>query len=104
MTRFSSSICSRSRQSMSPIVITQIPAYLVLTKERLCCDLWTVQGRREYTTQSNEAFDKEILAPGFLNGASRRERPRKNCKQAWRRIEEIIDMPVNNFILVFGRA
>jgi Protein of unknown function (DUF938) len=60
----------------------------VLTKEGFVAIYGPFKVDGKYTTQSNEAFDKEILAAQVNEWASRSERSRKNCEQAWHCFEE----------------
>ena len=59
-----------------------------------------------YTTHSNEAFDKEILAAQVPEWGLKDVRAISKTRQTKHGValKETIDMPANNFILIFGRA
>lgn len=57
-----------------------------------------------YTTHSNESFDKEILAANVPEWGLKDVRElEKSAQEHGIKLKKIIDMPANNFILVFGR-
>ena len=59
----------------------------------------------KYTTESNQAFDSEILAAKVPEWGLKDVRDlEKTAKKHGIALKKIIDMPANNFILVFGRA
>jgi SAM-dependent methyltransferase len=58
----------------------------------------------KYTTESNEAFDKEILAANVPEWGLKDVRDLEKAANAHNiLLKQIIDMPANNFILVFGK-
>ncbi len=58
-----------------------------------------------YTTESNAAFDQEILAPKIAEWGLKDVRDLQRAAEAHKiALKKIIDMPANNFILLFGRA
>lgn len=84
--------------------IAQVAAR-VLTKDGIVAIYGPFKVDGKYTTISNEAFDKEILAAKVsewgLKDVRDLERAANQHKIA---LKKIIDMPANNFILIFGRA
>ncbi len=59
----------------------------------------------EYTTESNAAFDQEILAPKVAEWGLKDVRDLEGAANAHNiALKKIVDMPANNFILLFGRA
>jgi cyclopropane fatty-acyl-phospholipid synthase-like methyltransferase len=62
-----------------------------------------VEGK--YTTSSNEAFDKEILAANVAEWGLKDVRDLEKAAAAHGvALKKILDLPANNFILIFGRA
>lgn len=62
-----------------------------------------VEGK--YTTESNEAFDKEILAPKITEWGLIDVNDLEKVANAHSvALKKILDQPANNFILIFGRA
>jgi Protein of unknown function (DUF938) len=62
-----------------------------------------VDGR--YTTESNQTFDNEILAAKVPEWGLKDVRDLKTtASKHGIALKRIIDMPANNFILVFGHA
>jgi hypothetical protein len=58
-----------------------------------------------YTTVSNEAFDKEILAAKVPEWGLKDVRDLERTANKYGiALKKIIDMPANNFTLIFGRA
>ncbi|WP_292530735.1 DUF938 domain-containing protein [Methylocystis sp.] len=58
-----------------------------------------------YTTESNAAFDQEILAPKIAEWGLKDVRDLERAANAHNvALKKIVDMPANNFILLFGRA
>lgn len=59
----------------------------------------------EYTTESNEAFDKEILAANVPQWGLKDVRDlEKAAAPHGVALKKILDLPASNFILIFGRA
>lgn len=59
----------------------------------------------KYTTPSNEAFDKEILAADVSEWGLKDVKDLEKAANAHGiALKKILDLPANNFILVFGRA
>jgi Protein of unknown function (DUF938) len=59
----------------------------------------------KYTTASNEAFDKEILAAKVPEWGLKDAKDLEKAANAHGiALKKILDLPANNFILVFGRA
>lgn len=59
----------------------------------------------EYTTESNAAFDQEILAPKISEWGLKDVRDLEGAANAHSiALKKILDMPANNFMLLFGRA
>ena len=77
----------------------------VLTKEGFVAFYGPFRVDGKYTTESNAAFDQEILAPKIAEWGLKDVR---DLDQAAKRhkivLKRIVDMPVNNFTLFFGRA
>lgn len=62
-----------------------------------------VDGR--YTTESNESFDKEVRSAGVPEwGLKDVADLRAAAERHGLRLQRQVDMPANNFILMFGRA
>ena len=84
--------------------IAQVAAR-VLTKDGFVAIYGPFRVDGKYTTQSNEAFDKEILAAQVPEWGLKDVRDlEKTANKYGVALKKIIDMPANNFILVFGRA
>ncbi|MGD9658871.1 MAG: DUF938 domain-containing protein, partial [Methylocystis sp.] len=77
----------------------------VLTKDGFVAIYGPFKVDGAYTTESNAAFDQEILAPKVaewgLKDVRELERAAKPHNIA---LKGVVDMPANNFILLFGRA
>jgi hypothetical protein len=59
----------------------------------------------KYTTESNEAFDKKILAANVPEWGLKDVRDiEKAANQYGIALKQQLDLPANNFILVFGKA
>lgn len=77
----------------------------VLTKEGFVAIYGPFKVDGSYTTESNAAFDREILAPKVAEWGLKDVRDLERAANAHRiALKKIIDMPANNFILLFGRA
>lgn len=77
----------------------------VLTKDGFVAIYGPFKVDGQYTTESNEAFDQEILAPKVAEWGLKDVRDLEKAAQAHKIVlKRIINMPANNFILVFGRA
>ena len=84
--------------------IAQVAAR-VLTKDGFVAIYGPFKVDGKYTTQSNEAFDKEILAPKVPEWGLKDVKDLERSANAHGiALKKILDMPANNFILVFGRA
>ena len=58
-----------------------------------------------YATESNAAFDQEILAPKIAEWGLKDVRDLEHAAKAHNiALKMIVDMPANNFMLLFGRA
>ncbi len=58
-----------------------------------------------YTTESNESFDKEVRSAGVAEwGLKDVADLRAAAEKHGLRLQRQVDMPANNFILMFGRA
>lgn len=77
----------------------------VLTKDGFVAIYGPFKVDGNYTTESNAAFDQEILAPKVAEWGLKDVRDLERAANAHRiALKKIVDMPANNFILVFGRA
>jgi cyclopropane fatty-acyl-phospholipid synthase-like methyltransferase len=77
----------------------------VLTKEGFCAIYGPFKVDGKYTTPSNETFDKEILAAHVTEWGLKDVRDlEKAANKHGIGLKKAIDMPANNFILVFGRT
>ncbi len=84
--------------------IAQVAAR-VLTKDGIVAIYGPFKVEGKYTTQSNESFDKEILAAKVPEWGLKDVKDLENTANKHAiALKKIIDMPANNFILVFGRA
>ena len=84
--------------------IAQVAAR-VLTKNGFVAIYGPFRISGTYTTRSNEAFDKEILAAHVPEWGLKDVRDLESAaKKHGVALKETIDMPANNFILIFGRA
>ena len=84
--------------------IAQVAAR-VLTKDGIVAIYGPFRVDGKYTTQSNEAFDKEILAAQVPEWGLKDVRDlEKAANKNGVALKKIIDMPVNNFILAFGHS
>jgi cyclopropane fatty-acyl-phospholipid synthase-like methyltransferase len=77
----------------------------VLTKDGFVAIYGPFKMDGKYTTESNAAFDQEILAPKVAEWGLKDVRDLERAANAHHiALKKIVDMPVNNFILLFGRA
>jgi hypothetical protein len=77
----------------------------VLTKDGFVAIYGPFKVDGKYTTESNQAFDSEILAAKVPEWGLKDVRDlEKTANKHGIALKRIIDMPVNNFIVVFGRA
>lgn len=77
----------------------------VLTKDGFVAIYGPFKVDGNYTTQSNAAFDQEILAPKVAEWGLKDVRDLERAAIAHNiALKKIVDMPANNFMLVFGRA
>jgi SAM-dependent methyltransferase len=84
--------------------IAQVAAR-VLTKDGIVAIYGPFRVDGKYTTVSNEAFDKEILAAKVPEWGLKDVRDLERTANKYGiALKKIIDMPANNFILIFGRA
>jgi hypothetical protein len=84
--------------------IAQVAAR-VLTTEGFVAIYGPFKVGGEYTTESNAEFDKEILAPGVAEWGLKDVKDLEKAANAHGiALKKIVDMPANNFILLFGRA
>lgn len=84
--------------------IAQVAAR-VLTKDGIVAIYGPFKVEGKYTTQSNKSFDKEILAAKVPEWGLKDVKDLENTANKHAiALKKIIDMPANNFILVFGRA
>lgn len=84
--------------------IAQVAAR-VLTKDGFVAIYGPFKVDGKYTTPSNEAFDKEILAAKVPEWGLKDVKDLEKAAQAHGiALKKILDLPANNFILVFGRA
>jgi cyclopropane fatty-acyl-phospholipid synthase-like methyltransferase len=84
--------------------IAQVAAR-VLTKDGFLAIYGPFKVDGRYTTPSNESFDKEILAANVAEwGLKDVKDLEKAAAVHGIALKKILDLPANNFILVFGRA
>jgi hypothetical protein len=84
--------------------IAQVAAR-VLTKDGFLAIYGPFKVDGRYTTSSNESFDKEILAANVAEwGLKDVKDLEKAAATHGIALKKILDLPANNFILVFGRA
>ncbi|CAN2536106.1 hypothetical+protein [Methylocapsa aurea] len=84
--------------------IAQLAAKL-LTKDGFVAIYGPFKVEGGYTTASNEAFDKEILAAQVSEWGLKDVRDlEKAAAPHGIALKKILDLPANNFILIFGRA
>lgn len=84
--------------------IAQVAAR-VLTKDGFLAIYGPFKVEGKYTTSSNESFDKEILAANVAEwGLKDVKDLEKAAAVHGIALKKILDLPANNFILVFGRA
>ncbi|HUZ91818.1 MAG TPA: DUF938 domain-containing protein [Methylocella sp.] len=84
--------------------IAQVAAR-VLTKDGIVAIYGPFRVDGNYTTVSNESFDKEILAAKVPEWGLKDVRDLEGTANKYGiALKKIIDMPANNFILIFGRA
>jgi cyclopropane fatty-acyl-phospholipid synthase-like methyltransferase len=84
--------------------IAQVAAR-VLTKDGFVAIYGPFKVDGKYTTPSNEAFDKEILAANVSEWGLKDVRDLEKAANAHGvALKKILDLPSNNFILIFGRA
>lgn len=77
----------------------------VLTKEGFVAIYGPFKVDGDYTTESNAAFDQEILAPKVAAWGLKDVRDLESAAGKHNiALKKIVDMPANNFILLFGRA
>lgn len=77
----------------------------VLTKEGFVAIYGPFKVDGDYTTESNAAFDQEILAPKVAEWGLKDVRDLERAANAHKiALKRIVDMPANNFMLLFGRA
>jgi cyclopropane fatty-acyl-phospholipid synthase-like methyltransferase len=77
----------------------------VLTKNGFVAIYGPFKVDGSYTTESNAAFDQEILAPKIAEWGLKDVRDLERAANAHNiALKKIMDMPANNFILLFGRA
>ena len=77
----------------------------VLTKEGFVAIYGPFKVDGKYTTESNAAFDQEILAPKVPEWGLKDVKELEKAANAHNiALKKILDMPANNFILLFGRA
>lgn len=93
---------------VAPVAITDGIAALaarVLTKDGFVAIYGPFKVEGKYTTPSNEAFDKEILAANVPEwGLKDVKDLEKAAAPHGIALKKILDLPANNFILIFGRA
>jgi len=84
--------------------IAQVAAR-VLTQDGFVAIYGPFKVEGKYTTESNEAFDKEILAPKITEWGLIDVNDLEKVANAHSvALKKILDQPANNFILIFGRA
>jgi hypothetical protein len=84
--------------------IAQVAAR-VLTKDGFVAIYGPFKVDGAYTTPSNAAFDQEILAPKVAEWGLKDVRDLERAAIAHKiALKKIVDMPANNFILLFGRV
>jgi hypothetical protein len=84
--------------------IAQVAAR-VLTKDGIVATYGPFKMSGKYTTGSNEAFDKEILAAKVPEWGLKDVRDLEGTANKYGIVlKKVIDMPANNFTLIFGRA
>jgi cyclopropane fatty-acyl-phospholipid synthase-like methyltransferase len=84
--------------------IAQVAAR-VLTKDGFLAIYGPFKVDGRYTTSSNESFDREILAANVAEwGLKDVKDLEKAAAVHGIALKKILDLPANNFILVFGRA
>jgi hypothetical protein len=77
----------------------------VLTKDGFVAIYGPFKVDGAYTTESNAAFDQEILAPKVPEWGLKDVRDLERASNAHNiALRKIVNMPANNFILLFGRA
>ncbi|RTL80105.1 MAG: DUF938 domain-containing protein [Hyphomicrobiales bacterium] len=77
----------------------------VLTKDGFVAIYGPFKVGGQYTTESNAAFDQEILAPKIAEWGLKDVKDLEKAANAHNiALKRIVDMPANNFILLFGRA
>jgi hypothetical protein len=77
----------------------------VLTKEGFVAIYGPFRVDGKYTTESNAAFDQEILAPKIAEWGLKDVRDLERAAKVHNiGLKKIMEMPANNFILLFGRA
>ena len=84
--------------------IAQVAAR-VLTQDGFVAIYGPFKVEGKYTTESNEAFDKEILAPKIPEWGLKDVNDLEKVANAHSvALKKILDQPANNFILIFGRT
>ncbi|HEY8137752.1 MAG TPA: DUF938 domain-containing protein [Methylocystis sp.] len=77
----------------------------VLTKDGFIAIYGPFKVDGKYTTESNAAFDQEILAPKIAEWGLKDVRDLERAANAHNiALKRVMEMPANNFILLFGRA
>lgn len=77
----------------------------VLTKDGFVAIYGPFKVGGQYTTESNAAFDQEILAPKVAEWGLKDVKDLEKAANAHNiALKRIVDMPASNFILLFGRA
>ncbi len=77
----------------------------VLTKDGFVAIYGPFKIGGKYTTESNAAFDKEILAPQIAEWGLKDVRDLERAANAHNiAVKKIMEMPANNLILLFGRT
>ena len=77
----------------------------VLTKDGIIAIYGPFKVDGKYTTESNAAFDQEILAPKVAEWGLKDVRDLERAANAHNiALKKVVEMPANNFILLFGRA
>jgi cyclopropane fatty-acyl-phospholipid synthase-like methyltransferase len=84
--------------------IAQVAAR-VLTKDGFLAIYGPFKVDGKYTTPSNESFDKEILAANVAEWGLKDVKDLETAAAAHGvALKKILELPANNFILIFGRA
>ncbi len=77
----------------------------VLTKDGFVAIYGPFKVGGQYTTELNAAFDQEILAPKVAEWGLKDVKDLEKAANAHNiALKKIVDMPANNFILLFGRV